>query len=128
MKDNYAVLLLSIELYGKILRDLGDYSRAVQVLKQARLYCNIAKAWKKKLHCYKLLVETLLQIRDYDAALVFAKKMLRLAWTTNNQDYELTAYDKIGLVYYYKGKLQLADHFHDKAYSNIKEPKNSPIR
>lgn len=103
VKDSFSILLLSIELQAKIMRDLGDYARAVNVLKLSRLYCNIARVWGRKLYFYKLLVETLIQMRDYDTALVFAKKMLRLAWKVNDQDYEITAYDKIGLVFYYKG-------------------------
>lgn len=40
-------------------------------------------------------------MREYDNALVYAKKMLRLAWIMNDVEYEITSYDKIGMIKYY---------------------------
>jgi len=94
-----------MELQGKIIRDLGDYSRTVSIFKMMRIYCNISKLPDKKLAVYKLLVDTYIQMREYVHALVFAKKMLRLAWRENDPDFEITAYDKIGLIFYYTGDL-----------------------
>lgn len=44
-------------------------------------------------------------MREYNHALTFCKKMLRLSWVLNDPDYEITAYDKIGLLFYYNGDL-----------------------
>lgn len=67
-------------------------------------------------------------MREYNHALIFAKKMLRLSWIINNPEYELLSYDKIGLICYYKGNLEQADFFHEKSYSNSQELKTSNIR
>ena len=114
-----------MELQGKILRDLGDYSKTVSIFKNMRIYCNISKFMDKKLAIYKLIIDVYIQMREYSRALTFAKKMLRLAWVENDSDFEIIAYDKIGLVYYYIGDLHSAEYSHEKAYSNQREPKNS---
>lgn len=67
-------------------------------------------------------------MRQYSNALNFTKKMLRLAWTLEDHEFEILSYDKIGLIQYYFEDLTFADFFHQKAYSNLREPKNSPIR
>lgn len=105
IKDNHKMLLQCIELKGKILRDLGDYQRSITALKKGRLYCNIGKHFTKKLFLYKIIIETYIQMREYTNAMIFSKKMLRLSWVINNEDYEIIAYDKIGLIYYYEGDL-----------------------
>lgn len=66
-----------------------------------------------------------ISMREYDNALIYAKKMLRLSWIQNDVDYEITAYDKIGMIKYYQGEIKLADFFHEKSYSNTREPRNS---
>ncbi|KAL4507017.1 hypothetical protein ABPG72_001810 [Tetrahymena utriculariae] len=128
VKDNYTLLLKILELKGKILRDIGHYQRSVNVFKQARLYCNISKNYDKKLYFYKTIVEMYMSMREYDNAIIYAKKMLRLSWIINNVDYEIISYDKLGMIKYYQGDLSLADYFHEKAFSNNREPKNSQIR
>lgn len=104
-KDNFLILLKCMELQGKILRDLGDYGKAVGVFKQMRIYCNIGKIPQKKLAVYRLIVDTYIQMREYNHAITFAKKMLRLSWVLNDPDFEIIAYDKIGLLFYYNGDL-----------------------
>jgi len=94
-----------MELQGKIHRDLGDYSKTVSIFKNMRIYCNISKLMDKKLAIYKLIIDVYIQMREYTRALTYAKKMLRLAWVENDSDFEIIAYDKIGLVYYYIGDL-----------------------
>lgn len=54
--------------------------------------------------------------------------MLKLAWKLRNTEFELIAYDLIGLNYYYLGKMDLADYFHNRAVEDLKEPKNSIAR
>lgn len=56
--ENVEIYMNCIELEGKVLRDLGDYAKAITVFKEARIYFNTNKTLRKKLECYKLIVET----------------------------------------------------------------------
>ena len=54
--------------------------------------------------------------------------MLKLAWTVGDKNFELLAYDKISLVFYYKQDLEKAVFFHDKFTSGESEEKGSQVR
>lgn len=67
-------------------------------------------------------------LQNHKKALIFLAKLLKLAWKLKDTEYELLAYDMIGLNYYYLGKIQEADYFHNRAVQDTKEPHNSIAR
>jgi hypothetical protein len=51
---------------------------------------------------YKYIAKCACLLDDFDKAKIYAVKLLKLAWVTNNIDFELLSYDIISLIYYYK--------------------------
>lgn len=96
----------------------------------AVLYHN-AKEWK---------FDSGLMVADYFTGLRFEEEMKRdlalkvyfrmlvLALTSNNYEYELKAYDLIGKQYYYMNDLKLCKYFHNRFVNADLEPDDSVYR
>ena len=54
--------------------------------------------------------------------------MLAFSLITENHQKELQAYDLIGLSWYYQGKLEKAQFFHERSLKGEIEPKDSYLR
>ena len=78
-------------------------------------------AYKQLGCCYKL-------VKQYHLALINFKKLLQLAWAENSTEWELKAYDFIGLAYYYMGELEKSKYYHKRMWEGICEDKNSTVR
>lgn len=46
---------------------------------------------------------------------------MRYSWLLNNTNDEIKAYDYIGVCYYYQGKIDYANHYHEKMVDGIVE-------
>eukprot|EP01017_Pseudomicrothorax_dubius_P005315 TRINITY_DN11317_c0_g1_i1.p1 TRINITY_DN11317_c0_g1~~TRINITY_DN11317_c0_g1_i1.p1 ORF type:complete len:320 (+),score=78.84 TRINITY_DN11317_c0_g1_i1:62-961(+) len=55
-------------------------------------------------------------------------KLLQMAWMKNLREQELSAYDRIGIMFFYLGELEKANFFHQRMMDGIVEPKDSPLR
>lgn len=105
--------------------DIKSAIFSYQVLKnlseQTQNYESKMYAYKQLGSCYKL-------VKQYHLALVNFKKLLQLAWSENNTEWELKAYDFIGLAYYYLGELEKSKYYHKRMWEGICEDKNSTVR
>jgi hypothetical protein len=45
--------------------------------------------------------------------------MLRFAWYLKSSKWELVAYEFLGLIYFYKGNLSVAEHYHNKMTNGL---------
>ncbi len=52
---------------------------------------------------YKQLGIIFQKVQEYDKAIICFKTLLQYAWKENNIEYEMQAYDSLGLQYYYMG-------------------------
>lgn len=52
--------------------------------------------------------------------------MLNLAWFTGNANYELYAYEMLGILFFYLEDIEKAKFFHNKMISGKLEKKDSP--
>jgi len=64
----------------------------------------------------------------YPEALHAFKIQLKISWICDNKNLELSAYDNIGLAYFYMGDLDGAEYYHGRMINGIIEPINSPTR
>lgn len=122
------LILKILELYSKISKAYGDSSKAIQLLKQYKSICTLYSADSQKLRCYRWIAQTCAERHEYDRALIFAKKQLTLSWKLDDANYEILAYDFMGLQHYYKGNLDLAKYFHRRMTRGVTEPKTSNFR
>lgn len=68
------------------------------------------------------------EVMKRDLALKVYFRMLVLALTSNNYEYELKAYDLIGKQYYYMNDLKLCKYFHNRFVNADLEPDDSVYR
>lgn len=78
-------------------------------------------AYKQLGCCYKL-------VKQYRLALINFKKLLQLAWEQNCTEWELKAYDFIGLAYYYLGELEKSKYYNKRMWEGISEDQKSSVR
>ncbi|KAM3147827.1 hypothetical protein pb186bvf_000155 [Paramecium bursaria] len=100
---------LILEIYG---RDKTSYSNWKKVIR----LCNIQglPCHKYKMMAYKHVSKTCIKIQQYDKAIIYLKKLLKLSWILNDSNFEIYSYDQIALCYYYKQEMDKAKFFHDK--------------
>jgi len=67
-------------------------------------------------------------LKYHKTALVYFTKFLYVAWEIDSPKDELLAYDYIGIQYYYMGKLEKAEFFHNRMVGGKLEAKNSRQR
>ena len=63
---------------------MGDFNKAISILKEHKAICNIQRKYDLKLQCYKLLSDTYSAFKNYTKSIIYLKKMLKLAWKISN--------------------------------------------
>jgi len=74
-----------------------DQKRCVNYLKQYKSMATIYEDDRRKLKVYRWLANVYQDYRNYNQAILYLKKMLRLAWAIQNRQMELVAYDLLGV-------------------------------
>ncbi len=64
----------------------------------------------------------------FDKALVYLKKMLKLAWFLNDSEAELFVYDQIGYCLFSTGKIDQANCFHKRMLDGKIQTKDDHIK
>ena len=77
--------------------------------------CEEMSDFQTKLYAYKHLGTCYKHLQHYKLAGNCFKKMLQLAWDTGSQEYELQAYEQLGMINYYTGDLVKAKYYSDRA-------------
>lgn len=124
----YPLILAALESHAMIAKAYLDLTKAIQLLKQCKLICTHYGAEFEKMKCYHYLTVACREALQYDKALRYVKKQLKLAWKLEDHEHELHAYDSLGMIYYYKGELQMAEYFHNRMKKGLLEPKDSNFR
>ena len=114
--------------YAMIAKAYHDINKAIYLFKQHKSLCSIYNADNEKMRCYHELALAFQELTNYDKAFSYVKKQLKLAWKLENQDYELRAYDTLGMIHYYKGNLEKAEYFENRMRKGLFEPKHSSFR
>lgn len=83
-------------MYSDIARDLGDYNKAIQLLKHMKLITSMISRYDLKSKIYRKLADIYSETAQYNKSLVYLKKMLRLSWKIRDDDAEIEIYDLIG--------------------------------
>lgn len=68
------------------------------------------------------------QLNLFDKSLVYFQRLLKTSWFLNDKNFELLAYDQIGLVYYNLGEMKLAKYYHDKMMNGDYEKSDSLVK
>lgn len=71
--------------------------------------------------CYQLL-------KEYDKALICAKKQLVLAWHIQNSEAEIKAYGSIAIQYFHLGDVDKSKYYNDRMLRGKCEAKFSIVR
>ncbi|EAR85112.1 hypothetical protein TTHERM_00530700 (macronuclear) [Tetrahymena thermophila SB210] len=125
---NQVVQILCSKAYAKISKLNKNYTRSIELYKTCKNCSEIPSLFNYKLSCYKNLGYCFSRLKMYDFAMYYFCKMLRIAWYQNDQDAELKAYDLIGMQYYYQGKLEIAQYYHNKMIQGDYEKHDSNLR
>ncbi|KAL4490232.1 hypothetical protein ABPG72_004271 [Tetrahymena utriculariae] len=125
---NLVVQILCSKAYAKISKLNKNYTRSIELYKTCKNCSEIPNLFNYKLSCYKNLGYCFSRLKMYDFAMHYFCKMLRIAWYQSDQDAELKAYDLIGIQYYYQGKLEIAQYYHNKMIQGEYEKHDSNLR
>ncbi|KAL4470532.1 hypothetical protein ABPG73_018556 [Tetrahymena malaccensis] len=125
---NQVVQILCSKAYAKVSKLNKNYTRSIELYKTCKNCSEMPSLFNYKLSCYKNLGYCFSRLKMYDFAMYYFCKMLRIAWYQNDQDAELKAYDLIGMQYYYQGKLEIAQYYHNKMIQGDYEKPESNLR
>lgn len=117
----------SLELYFMITNVYKEFKKTISLLKQYKSMTSIYQDDQRKLKVYRWLATVYQDFRNYEKAIVYLKKMLRLAWAIRDRQAELLAYDLLGIQFYYLGKIEDSQFYHDKMTNGALEPEDSPF-
>jgi len=126
--ESYAIGFKALELYFTISNLYKNLPKTIQLIKLYKSMTTIFHDYNRKIDSYKWLALVYQEHQKTDLAIMYLKKMLRLALAVGNKDKELVAYDLLGIQYYYLGNLEVASYFHQKMALGETEPDNSPQR
>lgn len=125
---NSELYLYCIITAGKCAILQKDINKAMVYFRLSKEISAINKSLRNKAKSYKNLALCEQKRMNYNKAINYLIKMLRMAWLKNDTNIELRAYDLIGLQCYYVGKLDEAAYFHSKMVEGRTEDENSDLR
>ena len=73
------------------------------------------KDYITKTEAYRLLALCYKHLYQYKFSLNCLKKMLQLAWDTQNKKAEILCYEELGMIHYYDGNLEKAKYYTERA-------------
>ena len=74
---------------------------------------------------YKWKGKFYIEMREYTRSRKYLKKMLIYSWALNKPDVELSAFDLIGITYYYQQNMSDSKYFHERMSKGIVEEENT---
>ena len=125
---NLELHIAALRTTGKIRIVYSDIYRAIQIFKLIKYLADQNRSFTHKLKAYKYLAVCYHRVKNYRMATFYNVKMLQTAWLCQSKRYELLAYDKIGVEYYYQGDVKKASFYHERMMSGKVEPKDSKLR
>ena len=112
--EPYAIGFKTLELFFTVANLYKDFTKTIQLIKQYKSISTIYNDYTRKMDSYKWLALVYQDHQKTELAIMYLKKLYRLALAMGDRDRELLAYDLLGLQYYYLGDLEIAAYFHQK--------------
>ncbi|KAM3130633.1 hypothetical protein pb186bvf_017225 [Paramecium bursaria] len=115
-----------LPLTADIMFGIRQLDFAVFYYDQSRILFTYTKKHNKKARSLIGISNACQELKMYKESLIFLKKALQYAWTSN--EHELTIYEKMSLIYFYQGKLQESLYFHERGTLGVYENDESPLK
>eukprot|EP00347_Sterkiella_histriomuscorum_P017799 403347948 len=122
------VLKLAHLTFGYICIILRQFSEGKKQFKFLKDVCEDLKDYENKIVAYRMLGVCYKQLYQYKISANCYKKMLSLAWDIGNQQAEILAYEQLGMIYYYKGQLDRAKYYSERATRGWYENDSSQLK
>lgn len=116
------------KLTGKLNILYGEYMRSLVIYKQCLHDCEKYDLLRIKMSIYKRIGRLYITMQDFDKAKNNFLKMLHLALILKSKNYEILAYDYLGIIYYYKSDMKKAIYFHNRMLKGQLEGDHSLLR
>lgn len=123
--EPYPIGFKALELYFTVTNLYKDFHKTIHLIKIYKSIATIYNDYPRKLDSYKWLALVYQDHQKIELALMYLKKMLRLAWAIGDHDRELLAYDLLGIQFYYLGEIDKASYFHQRMVNGELEPELS---
>ena len=108
------LLLIAIKVLGDIYMEFDDYESARILFSFYKLVTFRLELLEETMYAYESLGNVYKFLYQYNRAILCYKKVIELAWILGNKDFELRAYDNIGIQYFYLCNKQKAKYYHDR--------------
>ncbi|KAL4445103.1 hypothetical protein ABPG74_018831 [Tetrahymena malaccensis] len=106
-----------------------DNSKAAFFLYQVKIITDMSKkVAPMKAQAYILMGQVAVNIQLYAEAVKIFKKALQYSWFFNQRESEISAYEQLGVSYYYLQDAKLAEFYHNRYVKAQFELANSYIR
>eukprot|EP00347_Sterkiella_histriomuscorum_P024572 403330650 len=129
-KYAYDIDLLSkvLKLQAQIAIFFNDFRGAVVIYKIIRNVASDEGNDFNKMITYCDLGQCYNQLKEYENSIKCYKKLLELAWRLESIQFEIKAYEQLGIQYYYIGNIEKSQYYNDRAMRGKCEKKDSKIR
>ena len=108
------LLLIAIKVLGDIYMEFDDYENARTLYSFYKIVSFRLELFEETMYAYESLGNVYKFLYQYNKAILCYKKLIELAWILGNREFELRAYDHIGLQYFYLCNKQKAKYYHDR--------------
>ena len=115
LRTDLEVLFKVHKVLSLIWRELNNYEKERMNLILMKDIAGMMKNKQRKNEAYELLGICYMEMKEYEKALKCFKKQLEYAWSNNDIDFEIRAYEKIFIQYFYLGDLEKSKFYHERA-------------
>ena len=108
------LLLVAIKVLGDIYMEFDDYESARILFGFYKIISFRLELFEETMYAYESLGNVYKFLFQYNKAILCYKKLIELAWILGNKEFELRAYDNIGIQYFYLCNKHKAKYYHDR--------------
>ena len=108
------LLLVALKVLGDIYMEFDDYESARILFGFYKIVSFRLELFEETMYAYESLGNVYKFLFQYNKAILCYKKLIELAWILNNREFELRAYDNIGIQYFYLCNKHKAKYYHDR--------------
>ena len=108
------LLLVAIKVLGDIYMEFDDYENARGLFSFYKIVSFKLELFEETMYAYESLGNVYKFLYQYNKAILCYKKLIELAWILGNKEFELRAYDNIGIQYFYLCNKPKAQYYHDR--------------
>ena len=95
------LLLVALKVLGDIYMEFDDYESARILFGFYKIVSFRLELFEETMYAYESLGNVYKFLFQYNKAILCYKKLIELAWILGNKEFELRAYDNIGIQYFY---------------------------